>query len=342
VRYVPSTRFISPVHLSTDDGSDNELSCELDSHADTCVAGAACLLVAHNGQKVSVQPYSSEYKPIRDVPIATVATMWCDPASGECYILVIHEALYFGDRLKTTLLNPNQLRARGLIVQDVPSEFDPSSPHSIFVPDHNLRIPLSLHGIFSGFHSVKPTWEEYERYPKVELTADIPWNPQSPEFAEVISKKIASAQRVAYDEQRTLSSLTRQIACAQLLRQSMGGAPELEDFMEKEAEDDLGSRIVGSVIVAADDYVGDGLSGRDNAVVYPLTDDSRKLFALSQDEKRSIITPEILSRRWNIGLDAAKRTLKVTTQAGVRNVLAPGASATGPFEVSKPQGTLLH
>jgi hypothetical protein len=100
----------------------------------------------------------------------------------------------------------------------------------------------------------------------VELTADIPWNPQSPEFAEVISKKIASAQRVAYDEQRTLSSLTRQIACAQLVRQSMGGAPELEDFMEKRAEDDLGSRIVGSVIVAADDYEGDGLSGHEKTL----------------------------------------------------------------------------
>jgi hypothetical protein len=56
-----------------------------------------------------------------------------------------------------------------------------------------------------------------KRFPEVELTADIPWIPQSPEFAEVISKKIASVQRgVAYDEQRTLSSLTRrQIACDQ-------------------------------------------------------------------------------------------------------------------------------
>jgi hypothetical protein len=194
------------------------------------------------GKKVLVQPYSSEYKPIRDVSIVTVTTMWCNPVSGDCYILVIHEALYFGDRLKTTLLYPNQLRARGLTVQDVPSEFDPSSSYSIFLPDHNLRIPLSLNGIFSGFTSIKPTWEEYyARYPKVELTADIPWIPQSPEFAEVISKKIASAQRVAYEEQRTLSSLTRQIACAQSLRQSMGGAPELEDFMEKAAEDNFGS-----------------------------------------------------------------------------------------------------
>jgi hypothetical protein len=47
------------------------------------------------------------------------------------------------------------------------------------------------------------------------------------------------------------------------------------------------------------------------------------LYALSQDEKRSVITPEILSRLRNMGLEAAKRTLKVTTQAGVRNVLAP-------------------
>jgi hypothetical protein len=210
------------------------------------------------------------------------------------------------------------------MVQDVPSEFDPSSSHSISIPDHNLRIPLSLYGIFSGFTSVKPTWEEYDRYPKVELTADIPWIPQSPDFAEVISKKIALEQRVAYDEQRTLSSLTRQIACAQSLRQSMRGAPELEDCMEKTADDDFGSRVVGSVIVADDDHMGDGLSGHENAVVYPMTEDSRKLFALSQDEKRSVITPEIFSRRWNIGLEAAKRTLKVTTQAGVRNVLAPG------------------
>lgn len=35
------------------------------------------------------------------------------------------------------------------------------------------------------------------------------------------------------------------------------------------------------------------------------------------------VTPELLARRWNIGLAAAKRTLRVTTQAGVRNVLAP-------------------
>jgi hypothetical protein len=51
----------------------------------------------------------------------------------------------------------------------------------------------------------------------------------------------------------------------------MGGAPELEDFMERVAEDDFGSCVVGSsVIVAADDHVGHGLFGNENAVVYSM------------------------------------------------------------------------
>jgi hypothetical protein len=54
VRFVLSTHCcISAADLSTNDCSDDELSCELDSHADTCIAGAACFLIADNGQKVS-------------------------------------------------------------------------------------------------------------------------------------------------------------------------------------------------------------------------------------------------------------------------------------------------
>jgi hypothetical protein len=37
-------------------------------------------------------------------------------------------------------------------------------------------------------------------------------------------------------------------------------------------------------------------------------------------ERRCIITPEILSKRWYISLEAAHDTMNVTTQAGVRNV----------------------
>ena len=62
--------------------------------------------------------------------------------------------------------------------------------------------------------------------------------------------------------------------------------------------------------------------------MYPLSQASCAILALTTEEKRSAITPEILSRRWHIGVATAKRTLLVTTQAGVRNVLVPADRRT--------------
>ena len=86
----------------------NPLQCNLDSHADTCCSGANCLLIEYEGHVVMVAPYHNEYKPMR-VKITMVTTLWEEPKDRQLYILLIHEALYFGDCLKQTLLNPNQL-----------------------------------------------------------------------------------------------------------------------------------------------------------------------------------------------------------------------------------------
>jgi hypothetical protein len=80
-------------------------------------------------------------------------------------------------------------------------------------------------------------------------------------------------------------------------------------------EGSLAESLVAAVNVAADATVGDGLSGRNDNDVYPLNGESRKLFALSWSKKRSDTTTEILSQRWGVGLDTAKRALQVTTQS---------------------------
>jgi hypothetical protein len=59
-------------------------------------------------------------------------------------MLIIHEALYFGDRQESTLLNSNQLRANGLIVEDVPRQYDLNSLHLIVAPKAGVTIPLSI------------------------------------------------------------------------------------------------------------------------------------------------------------------------------------------------------
>jgi hypothetical protein len=50
-------------------------------------------------------------------------------SNGQVIIFVIHEA-HFGDRLEHTLLCPNQLRANGIGVFDVPRQLDRSSKHA--------------------------------------------------------------------------------------------------------------------------------------------------------------------------------------------------------------------
>ena len=73
---------------------------ELDSHANTCVAGRNTLLVSDEGRQVTVHPYSGEYKPIQDVSIATVATMWIHPLS----LHIRHDLRYVHGTCERTVL----------------------------------------------------------------------------------------------------------------------------------------------------------------------------------------------------------------------------------------------
>jgi hypothetical protein len=70
------------------------------------------------GEKATVHSFFDERKPFLDVPIGTIATAWVDPTTSEVLIIVMNEALYFGERLDHTLICPNQLRSFGVQVDD--------------------------------------------------------------------------------------------------------------------------------------------------------------------------------------------------------------------------------
>jgi hypothetical protein len=173
------------------------LRTSLDSHADTCCAGPNFKVLELTGEKVNVFPFSEKLSAVKDIPIATVATIWEDPRTGEMWMLIIHKALYFRPSLQESLLCPNQLRAHGIKVDDMPVQFNPNSSHSIIVSDQ-LEIPLDMHGVALSFHTQLPTDEEIKRYrdgklQSVELTADMPWEPYLSKFAE--REKAARASR---------------------------------------------------------------------------------------------------------------------------------------------------
>jgi hypothetical protein len=88
-------------------------------------------------------------------------------------------------------------------------------------------------------------------------------------------------------------------------------------------ESQLAERLIGKVNVALDDINGNGLDGRRDEEVCPLDPDARLMMKLSISRRGLVITKEIVSWRWGIGLEVAKSTLKITTQARIRRLLHP-------------------
>ena len=148
--------------------------CDLDSHADTSVAGSGFILLGEPSRFVTVHGYTPERAPIPDVPLGTTATVWINPATGQSYLFVLHQSLFFGDRMPNSLLCPNQLRCNGLIVNECPKQF--SGEHCIVHPTADLTIPLFMSETsFSYFETLKPTADDLENAIRVELTLDTDW-----------------------------------------------------------------------------------------------------------------------------------------------------------------------
>ena len=83
---------------------------ELDFHADTTVLGKNSIILSFTGRECELSPYTDSYKSIKKVPIVTGDTGYTYLISGKRLILVFNEALWLGDQMQHTLLNPNQLQ----------------------------------------------------------------------------------------------------------------------------------------------------------------------------------------------------------------------------------------
>ena len=92
--------------------------CELDSHADTTVAGKNSAIIKYTDQSCDVTPLSEIYTTMKDIPIMSAATGFTSE-NGRNYILVFHEAFYMPD-MRHTLINPNGCQFFGAKVQDNP------------------------------------------------------------------------------------------------------------------------------------------------------------------------------------------------------------------------------
>jgi len=140
----PPTHTISSSHNHNHTSSNKCSTAERDSHVDTTVAGSTCRVIEYTEKSCDVHPFSDNYEPMKQVPITKVGRAYDDPSTGETLILIFDQALYLGDVLDHKLICPNQARANGVIVDDVPRHLshDGKSTHSLFFPEEGVRIPL--------------------------------------------------------------------------------------------------------------------------------------------------------------------------------------------------------
>ena len=287
-------------------------SCETDTHADTCVAGANMLALEATGEVCEVQGYTSELGTIKDVPIVRAATTWQDKQTGETIVLIFNQILWYGNRLPISLINPNQLRHNGYRVCDDITDGDRF--FGIELAD-DARVPFNMSGTCISFESRVPTaWEMDARNCRhFVVTCDQPWDPSKVRISAARSK--SCVKRMEFDSLTVnISSVQVQASNPALVtHQCLGDiSPTLDDRA-------FTKRMISEVNMITVDPVE--IVPTTVAHSYPRTIES--INAVTSETRHSNITAEEVSRKFRCGLDTAKRTLEKTTQRGVRRALTP-------------------
>mmetsp|Transcript_16579 Transcript_16579/g.25067 ORF Transcript_16579/g.25067 Transcript_16579/m.25067 type:complete len:243 (-) Transcript_16579:3911-4639(-) len=190
IRRYQSERAISKIFSSNKDVTIFDGRVEMDTHADTFVAGRNCLLMHYTERVCDVSPYSEEYKAKTNVPIVQVATGYTS-ADGKRYILIINEALWFPD-LPNSLANPNQFRHFGVHVQDNPFDEDPMVIRQEY-DDISFVACLKSEGTDIFIETWTPSLNDLNNLPHVVLTSPDNWNPSEvklPGISELERKDI--------------------------------------------------------------------------------------------------------------------------------------------------------
>jgi hypothetical protein len=262
---------------------------KLDSHADTCCVGNNALVVSYHDRTVSVAPFLESLGITEQVPIVTAAIASNDPILLQTFIIIVHQALYFGDKLFHNLINPFQCWLNKVTVDEcarVLTTLPDNSLHCITFDKEQVKIPLRLNGIVSYFASRRPTLQEYHTCQHLHLTPEEPeWNPLDPTFEMRENHMIGDNGNILQRESPPMTS-----------------------------QEIMGLSSVPSIMLP------------DEELLHRLTANVR-ISAIHSTTRTNAVTAEQLSRRWNIGLDKAKKTLQVTTQRGTRTVQFPSLEA---------------
>ena len=281
---------------------------ECDTHADTCCAGSNWKLMELTNEVCEVSPFLDTYESVKEVPVARCCTVWTSPDTGQEYLLVGDQMLWFGTQLENSLINPNQIREYGLRVYDNPFELN-----RFGIDCQETFVPFQTTGTIVHFESRVPTeWEE-KHLPVLLLTSEY-WDPTG---------KHLGVRTREQNEMRTIRNLTsgmRKTQVSSVRKQQEDSRAVTWGQVEQELDkvtpvsnlSTLCHRLIGAVNIAT--------SFREDI---DALEDKRKVADVITKDRHSRVGPEELARKWNVGLETAKNTLETTTQYGIRTAVHP-------------------
>ena len=287
----------------TDPAANTRADNECDTNADTCCLGKNFIVLNATYRTADVYAYDASIKPIENVPIVSGATAFDDPTTGTTLILVFHESLYYGERLDHSLINPNQVRAYGIPFWDNP--YDNARPLCIDV-NTDFQIPLRAVGTKLLFHTRVPTASELAHCPHIDMTSPAPWNPSDVTMIQATSQGGNSAHPW---KRKQISSISADTTTS--------------EYLDPHSDEALLDAIDPSLVFLGNRMVS--LQRRVAAqveTVYDQTDaPGRRTFV--SDERHRKVNAQVLAERFGISIPRAQRTLRVTTQRGVRSAILP-------------------
>ena len=139
----------------------------------------------------SVSPFLSKYTTTYNVEICTAATAWTRH-TGQLYILVFGQGLWFGEMMDRSFINPNQCRSYGILLCD-----DPTDPHrTLGFETNTLNISLFIEGTIATMSTCFPSLEELESCQNIYLSDQESWDPSNVNF-EIILMEEESRHSIA-------------------------------------------------------------------------------------------------------------------------------------------------
>jgi hypothetical protein len=177
---------LSAVDVSeeTTDINEQDSRTELDSHANMLVVGRNAYIISDTGRVADVNAFTPDCSSMR-ISIVDAAVGYECPYNGKSYIFLLCNALHVPS-MRNNLIPPFVMREAGIKVNDTP-KIQTSNPteedHSIYFPDNDFQIPLSLWGVFSYFNTSKPSAEQTMNVEDVYLLTPSTMNPHCDAYA---------------------------------------------------------------------------------------------------------------------------------------------------------------